>query len=159
MIDNRCERIAELLLVENEINKINRVSPCFRISDVCAVFDYYTAQNISLTPIEKVMFAILLRIQEKSGICVEPQIKIGKYRVDFLITFLRNKKRKIVVECDGHDFHEKTKEQAKHDKERDRYFTAEGYEVYHYTGSEIYNDFDDIEQQLADIIIMGAKNE
>lgn len=157
MSDNRCERIAELLLIEREIKKIEQVSSCFYFSEVCAVFDYYIAQDKPLTPIEKVMLAILLKIQDKCGICVEPQMKIGKYRVDFLVTFLRDKKRKIIIECDGHDFHEKTKEQAKHDKERDRYFTAEGYEIYHYTGSEIYNDFDEIEDQLENIIIFGGE--
>lgn len=46
----------------------------------------------------------------------------------------------MIVECDGHDFHEKTKKQAKHDKKRDRYLTSFGYTVFRFTGSEIYKD-------------------
>ena len=39
------------------------------------------------------------------------------YRVDFLLTVREGDfKRTLIIECDGHDFHEKTKEQAKGDK-------------------------------------------
>lgn len=54
----------------------------------------------------------------------------------------------LVVECDGHDFHEKTKEQAKRDKSRDRDLQAAGITVLRFTGSEIYND---INQCIIDI--------
>ena len=46
----------------------------------------------------------------------------------------------IVIELDGHDFHEKTKEQAQKDKERDRILQHGGYQVLRYTGSEVWND-------------------
>lgn len=46
----------------------------------------------------------------------------------------------IVVECDGHDFHERTKDQAQHDKARDRVFTAAGYRTLRFTGSEIHRN-------------------
>jgi very-short-patch-repair endonuclease len=159
MSDKRCERIAELLLLEKEIKQITKVSACFSFSDVCAAFDYFEASDIHLTPIEKVMLAILYRIQadKKCDIFIFPQEYIENYRVDFLIKFPEHKERQIIIECDGHDFHEKTKEQARHDKERDRYFVSNGYEVYHYTGSEIYNDFDDIEKQLEEIFVFGGE--
>lgn len=92
---------------------------------------------------------------------IEPQARLGEYRVDFLLTFtgerpvpalhvegetqtrhqeLRPIQKKMIVECDGHDFHEKTKEQAKRDKSRDRTLQSLGFPVYHYTGSEIWKD-------------------
>jgi very-short-patch-repair endonuclease len=46
----------------------------------------------------------------------------------------------MIVECDGHDFHEKTKEQARRDKQRDRFLQSRGYKVLRYTGSEIWAD-------------------
>lgn len=72
----------------------------------------------------------------------DPQASIGPYRADFLFTvkFSEEKFIKIVVECDGHDFHEKTKEQAAHDKARDRYMTTSGISVLRYTGSEIFRN-------------------
>src|SRR4051812_47242349 len=43
---------------------------------------------------------------------IVPQWKIAPYTVDFLVIF---EGIAAVVECDGHDFHERTKEQAEHD--------------------------------------------
>lgn len=67
---------------------------------------------------------------------INPQEKIGDYRVDFVLVC--DKGKKVVVECDGHDFHERTKEQAAKDRKRDRELQAKGYLVLRYTGSEIY---------------------
>jgi Protein of unknown function (DUF559) len=91
-----------------------------------------------------------------------PQYKLGEYRVDFLIRYTHSAanglylgevstnsirrdsqaliERQIIVECDGHDYHERTKEQARRDKKRDRRLQAMGFPVYRYTGSEIYQD-------------------
>lgn len=73
---------------------------------------------------------------------VENQVKVGPYTADFIISILDEKVTvpKIVFECDGHDFHERTKEQAEHDKKRDRYFQQNGYIVFRYTGREIWRD-------------------
>lgn len=68
------------------------------------------------------------------------QAPIGKYRADFLFT-LKDEQgalQKLVVEVDGHDYHERTKQQAAHDKARDRYMTGEKYQVMRFTGSEVY---------------------
>lgn len=65
------------------------------------------------------------------------------YRVDFEIAvflpvgFLET--MTVVVECDGHEFHEKTKEQAARDKARDRAIQACGIPVLRFTGSEIWH--------------------
>jgi very-short-patch-repair endonuclease len=46
----------------------------------------------------------------------------------------------LVIECDGNDFHEKTKEQVKKDKQRDRELTNLGYKILRFSGSEIFNN-------------------
>lgn len=70
---------------------------------------------------------------------VIPQSKIGKYRVDFLIrTRVVNEVHQVIIECDGHNYHDKTKEQATKDKRRDREITALGIPVLRFTGSDIY---------------------
>lgn len=74
---------------------------------------------------------------------IAPQFKIGKYRVDFCVLFPACRPSDnfhLVVECDGHDFHERTKEQAQRDKSRDRAIQAAGYQVLRFTGSEIWNN-------------------
>ncbi|MES2479414.1 MAG: DUF559 domain-containing protein [Bacteroidota bacterium] len=65
-----------------------------------------------------------------------------KYRLDFALFYPRFEtgleKLKVAVECDGHDFHEKTKEQAQRDKAKDRFLQSKGWIVARFTGSEIF---------------------
>lgn len=69
-------------------------------------------------------------------IIIEPQRWIGHYRVDFLISYSYfGMTKRLVVECDGHDFHEKTKLQAWRDKKRDRQIP---HKIYRFTGAEIH---------------------
>lgn len=112
-------------------------------------FDDYMEKCKS--PIEKIMCAILLQTETY----FEPQEKIGNYTVDFLIEVYE--KKYIVIECDGHEFHEKTKEQAKHDKERDRFLQKEGYPVYRFTGSEIFNNPLHILSEIEEILYKGEE--
>lgn len=84
---------------------------------------------------------------------ITPQATIGKYKADFLIWFSRKKYvHGVVVECDGHDFHERTKEQAGRDKRRDREILAAGYPVVRFTGSEIFKDPFACAQQVLDVL-------
>ena len=72
-----------------------------------------------------------------------PQIQIGPYRVDFLLAMYCSATEPlslVAVECDGHDFHEKTKHQAARDKRRDRDLQMRGVQVFRYTGAEIWHD-------------------
>lgn len=75
-------------------------------------------------------------------VLIAPQLKIGPYRVDFAVRYISglDGAAGLVVECDGHAFHEKTKEQAARDKARDRFLAAAGYRVMRFTGSEIWAD-------------------
>jgi very-short-patch-repair endonuclease len=73
---------------------------------------------------------------------LEMQKQIGEARVDFCLTVrdVFGKSHSLVIECDGHEFHERTKDQAKKDRSRDRLFQSLGHTVYRFTGSEIFND-------------------
>jgi len=68
----------------------------------------------------------------------EPQAKVGKYRVDFLLSC--DNGNYVIVECDGHEYHEKSKKQAARDKSRDRDLQSKGYIALRFTGSEIYKN-------------------
>ncbi|MHA1777470.1 MAG: UvrD-helicase domain-containing protein [Promethearchaeota archaeon] len=78
------------------------------------------------TPIEQIMNDAMI----DKNITFEPQLRIGRFLVDFLVE-IGNKK--IIVECDGIDFHNPF-----HDKERDKELKLKGYHIIHFTGSEIY---------------------
>jgi len=94
-------------------------------------------------------------LNQLGHIHISLQKRIDKYRVDFFVTMiipetvidrpdgarlLPRVEKSIIIECDGHNFHEKTKVQAKKDKSRDRKLQSLGHQVYHFTGSEIYSN-------------------
>lgn len=81
----------------------------------------------------------------KVELYVQRTLKINNstYRVDFL-TIIPSKNVKLVIELDGHNFHERTKEQAQRDKSRDRQLTQAGYKVFRFTGSEVFRDCDKV---------------
>lgn len=80
---------------------------------------------------------------------------IGSSRVDIA---LLGKEVKIAIECDGHDFHERTKEQAARDKSRDRSIVAEGYALFRFTGSEIWADALGCAEQVVDVAKLQIAN-
>lgn len=58
----------------------------------------------------------------------------------------------ICIYCDGHEFHEKTKEQAKRDRSIDRWIQEQGMKVLRFTGSEIWNDPQKCAEQVLNFI-------
>lgn len=75
-----------------------------------------------------------------------------RYRLDFVIE-LANPDQfadaarvfgatfpKMAVELDGHDYHERTKEQVTARNQRDRELQQDGWRVFHISGSELYRD-------------------
>lgn len=126
------------------------------------------------SPIERMMAITLDRIVNTSylqkigdvfDLYNQSKIKINDeitYRVDFLLVFSMQETgftKKFVVECDGHDYHERTKEQATRDKERDRRLMDAGYYVIRFSGSEIFKDPYKCARQVRDIITKKVINE
>jgi very-short-patch-repair endonuclease len=74
------------------------------------------------------------------GFVVCPQVSIAGYRVDFFAAYQNCSDRVggLIVEIDGHEFHEKTKDQVSRDKSRERALQAEGYRVFRYSGSDVW---------------------
>lgn len=105
----------------------------------------------------------------KSTIDILPLVNwdlLGKYRGDIVLQRLapwKDKMRKVlaqlVVELDGHEFHERTKEQAEKDKRRDRELVAEGYQVIRFTGSEVWRDPFKCAEEAVDMIMQMPDRE
>jgi very-short-patch-repair endonuclease len=106
----------------------------------------------STTPIEQIMSLHLhnaycadLNGLALKGIELEisPQAKVQilsrTYIADFMIvaTKANSEEYRFIVECDGHEFHEKTKQQVRRDRARERDFLGAGYTVIRFSGSEI----------------------
>jgi very-short-patch-repair endonuclease len=116
------------------------------------------------SPIEELLGVWLVHLRDWSKIPmqIEPQCEIetgnGVYRVDFLVTATIKDQRVVVaVECDGHDYHERTKEQASRDKKRDRALKLAGLDVLHFTGSEIWKDPNECAREV--LLHISAKTE
>lgn len=62
------------------------------------------------------------------------QVRYLTYRLDFVVYCDGGF---IDIECDGHDWHDRTKQQAAADRSRDRELSRHGIHVYRFTGSEI----------------------
>lgn len=89
------------------------------------------------------------------ALCLLAQPEIGPYRPDLAIVSYHqrdwgdgNFPFVILIEVDGHDFHERTKEQARHDKQRDRFFTRHGASTFRFTGSEVYRNPNSCAQEV-----------
>lgn len=83
------------------------------------------------------------------------QKTIGKYRVDFLFDIYNSKLELfcVVVEIDGHEWHEKTKQQAQADRKRERDLLSYDYPVMRFTGSEVFHNSDECAKECLNIII------
>lgn len=105
-----------------------------------------------LEAVFQVWWEALCMIGFREDICLIPQhqVKAGgrNYRLDFSVTTpnytLLEEARlcgitapHIAIELDGHDFHERTKEQVAERNERDRDLQADGWVVLHFSGSEV----------------------
>lgn len=79
------------------------------------------------SPIESKMIKILAEY----GVEAWPQYPVPPYRVDIYIPSV-----KLIVECDGAEFH---KDYAK-DQKREDFLRKKGYNVIRFTGKEIYHE-------------------
>ncbi|MDQ1855788.1 endonuclease domain-containing protein [Chryseobacterium sp. WLY505] len=70
-----------------------------------------------------------------------PNLKIDNksIRPDILVWCPGNKKIRLIVECDGFQFHS-SKKSFENDRKRDRLFKLKGYDVIRYSGSEIFKN-------------------
>ncbi len=77
---------------------------------------------------------------EMFGYRLWPQLEVttsvgSRFRLDFAVEAF-----KIAVELDGHDFHERTKDQVTYRNRRDRELQADGWTVMHISGSELLRE-------------------
>lgn len=87
---------------------------------------------------------------DRQHIFVTRQDHVAGWRSDFVVHVFADWSRaeqpgpmgwnRLIVECDGHDFHERTKEQAARDRDRDRQAQLTGIEIFRFTGSELWRD-------------------
>ena len=101
-------------------------------------------------------------IYAKNNLClqIEAQPKdnvFNGYIPDFAI-FINGLYKGFIIEIDGHEWHEKTKEQARADKEKERMYLKNGFIPVRFTGSEVYHNTKKCVDELFEIIVANADN-
>ena len=107
------------------------------------------------SPIEVIFnfaFDLIIFSQGYMGMCLFPQYKVTygrkRYYLDFVflasdiedIFDIENPNFKLAIECDGHNFHEKTKEQVISDNNKDYAVQMLGFDILRFSGSQIYKE-------------------
>jgi very-short-patch-repair endonuclease len=96
--------------------------------------------------VDTVMRYMHTRLDGQNFVLIFTQQPIDRYRVDMVLLArlgTTDAIHRMIIECDGHAFHEKTKEQAARDKRRDRDLSKHDLKTLRFTGSEIHkNPFD-----------------
>jgi len=78
-----------------------------------------------------------LRGRQMGGLRFRRQHPIGPYVADFVCL-----ERRLVVEVDG--AHHLEPVQSRHDAQRDRWLTGEGYRVMRFTNSDVFDNIDGV---------------
>ena len=131
----------------------------FSVLEEIGMYDYH-----KFSPIEFIFFIAfeIYKLKTENLIYIEPQIEIEakskKYIVDFLIEYddlINNNLKenfKLIIECDGHEFHQKTKKQVEYDNKREYDLKMMGYQILRFSGSEIYNNSEECVKRVFNYI-------
>lgn len=146
------------------LHKASRLYGAYKEKEFCGEMFSQCSEAVTDSPIEQLFFVAIHAMAEsvfcplnqeaifhpfadpvlRNGVYMSQQQQIGKYRVDFSLKQIGvgpdDIYRPIVIELDGHDFHDRDKAQRSYEKARDRYLVKQGYRVLHYTGSDIVAD-------------------
>ena len=82
-----------------------------------------------------------------------------KYRLDFyfIVAYKNQETKYFGIECDGYEFHQKTKEQVEYDNQRERDLQNEGIEIIRFSGSEIWKNPYKCANEVQNIILSNCK--
>ena len=141
-LEHQCNKSIELL-----VTSLMRFIPeeCEKYYEIILDFIAFCE-----SPIEAIFFVSIvlhnLEIEDGFRIIAIPQheTNVNNYKADFLVQLFnknnRNNYVEVLVECDGHNYHEITKSQVKKRNERDLALKKNGYDILHFSGSQIYNN-------------------
>lgn len=77
----------------------------------------------------------------RSGVDVVTQLDVLTEDIAYMVDFAAFARGyRFAIDLDGHDFYERSKEQARSDKSRDRALIGQGWIVIRFTGSEVFAD-------------------
>lgn len=118
------------------------------------ILEYYADWDFAFeSPIEEILYIALEKVNKNNNlnIYIFPQTEIkckngNNYRTDFAIFYDEwvnpdiKEEFALAIECDGYEFHQKTKKQVERDNKREYDLKMNGWEILRFSGSEIYNN-------------------
>ena len=149
---NKQDREALLQSVAAQVEAASAEAARYRAWWVARDVEVRTLKGEFESPIEVVFYAWWQAISNQftlGDLMLFPQHEVlvngSRYRVDFVVTSSTHADfpedaPKVAIELDGHDFHEKTKQQVTYRNRRDRELQADGWKVLHVSGSELMRD-------------------
>jgi very-short-patch-repair endonuclease len=113
-----------------------------RTSDLIFDFDIYRDQSLHQRGIDLDLNSVKSKFRwDKGVIHIFQHFPVLKYKIDFLCGMkIEEYFFFLAVECDGHEFHEKTKQQVSRDKRRDRDLLLNGIPSVRFSGSDVWRD-------------------
>lgn len=143
----------------NNLEKLDRE----KLSEMCCDLSYCKS------PIE-IILVVALFIRTNGELYFEPQMEIitneKKYYADIgifgdeLVNNFIKEDFTLIIECDGYEFHQKTKKQVEYDNKREYDIKMLGYDILRFSGSEIYKDVDlCVDKIVKYISLKGTKDE
>jgi len=157
----------------------NSIADEFILWVTTSIEEFEIEQNKSIiSPVEQLFYIAwykklyVAHDKESLNYLLEPQYshpeKTGKYRLDFMVDvfgyymnysntypderLMSSPDPLVAVEIDGHEWHEKTKEQVTYHKQRERFLVSKGWRLFRYSGSEVYRDPDGCINDLSENI-------
>ena len=106
--------------------------------------------EICESPIEKIFLLAFEIVQKYKKTCffINSQVEIEGTKKDYIADFVIEydeicnpdfkKDFALIIECDGYNFHQKTKKQVEYDNNREYDLKMAGYQIIRFSGSEIY---------------------
>lgn len=106
------------------------------------------------SPPEQLFACVWCHYHSILNVRLSPQFHIGKYRADFTVSGIdhfvnaaffagdiiekaASNIPRYAIEIDGFTWHDKTPQQAEHDKRRDRFIQSQGYQVLRFAAREV----------------------
>src|SRR3990167_5718970 len=124
----------------------------------CAYSPLFETDKPITSPPEQIFYIYWVECCQFRLVTLEPQYKVGSFYADFYVNCLdyfvnewpslpieiyraiEQDLPKILVEIDGHKWHEKSLDQVEADKQRERFFIAHGYTVIRFTAREVFKN-------------------
>lgn len=116
--------VINALLCEQILTLLERVNIQFPSPE----FLQFPPGKIPLTPIEE----LFQRALQDRRIPHQSQARVGRLIVDFLAEI---EGKQVIIECDGKSYHDPVK-----DRQRDQILAAQGFQIFHFSGAEIFRD-------------------